>query len=212
MKAFRALDANINRSAEGLRVLEDMARFRFDNAGISADLRGIRHRIRDLFRQDQPLLLSSRRADRDVGKITSSASQSDVRGDDKDMALSNFKRVQEAFRSIEEHAKTSGSYETGKRVETLRFNVYSLEKKYMALFQKLFPKGVYGILGEKFSQGRTNVEVAQRMVDAGIDILQYREKVKDKACWKCSKSANRYERLRLMPRCPLSSMIMWPLP
>ncbi len=202
MKAFRALDANINRSAEGLRVLEDMARFRFDNAGISADLRGIRHRIRDLFRQDQPLLLSSRRADRDVGKITSSASQSDVRGDDKDMALSNFKRVQEAFRSIEEHAKTSGSYETGKRVETLRFNVYSLEKKYMALFQKLFPKGVYGILGEKFSQGRTNVEVAQRMVDAGIDILQYREKVKDKSLLEMLKECEQIRKITADAKVP----------
>lgn len=44
-----------------------------------------------------------------------------------------------------------------------------------------FPKGIYGILGEKFSLGRSNVEVAQAMVDAGIDILQYREKVKDKS-------------------------------
>ncbi len=44
-----------------------------------------------------------------------------------------------------------------------------------------FPKGIYGILGEKFSLGRTNVEVARQMVDAGVDILQYREKVKDKS-------------------------------
>ena len=39
-----------------------------------------------------------------------------------------------------------------------------------------FPQGVYGILGEKFSQGRSNVETARLMVDGGIDILQYREK------------------------------------
>ena len=48
-------------------------------------------------------------------------------------------------------------------------------------FPPVFPKGIYGILGETFSLGRTNVEVARRMVDAGIDILQYREKVKDKS-------------------------------
>lgn len=38
------------------------------------------------------------------------------------------------------------------------------------------PKGVYGILGEKFSRGRSNVETARLMVEGGIDILQYREK------------------------------------
>jgi len=43
------------------------------------------------------------------------------------------------------------------------------------------PHGIYGILGEKFSLGRSNVEVAKQMVTAGIDILQYREKVKDKS-------------------------------
>ncbi len=46
---------------------------------------------------------------------------------------------------------------------------------------KGLPHGIYGILGEKFSLGRTNIEVAQQMVDAGIDILQYREKLKYKS-------------------------------
>ncbi len=46
---------------------------------------------------------------------------------------------------------------------------------------KQLPCGIYGILGEKFSLGRTNVEVARQMVDAGIDILQYREKLKYKS-------------------------------
>lgn len=50
------------------------------------------------------------------------------------------------------------------------------------LCKKQLPKGIYGILGEKFSLGRSNVEVAAMMVDAGIDVLQYREKVQDKSC------------------------------
>ncbi|MCP4717827.1 MAG: thiamine phosphate synthase [Desulfobacteraceae bacterium] len=44
-----------------------------------------------------------------------------------------------------------------------------------------FPQGVYGILGEKFSRGRSNVETAQLMVDGGIDLLQYREKSDQKS-------------------------------
>lgn len=39
-----------------------------------------------------------------------------------------------------------------------------------------FPKGIYGITAEKFSAGRSNVEVARQMIAGGIRIIQYREK------------------------------------
>lgn len=39
-----------------------------------------------------------------------------------------------------------------------------------------FPKGVYGITAEKFSQGRSNIEVVRQMIEGGISIIQYREK------------------------------------
>jgi thiamine-phosphate pyrophosphorylase len=181
MRQYRALDANLNRAAEGLRVLEDMARFRFDNGDLSKKLRNIRHKVRDLFKDRPSLLLAARRANDDVGAVTSAASSLDRRADEKAMALSNFKRVQEALRSIEEHLKASGEYTAGKQAETLRFDSYSLEKTYMQMFARPFPNGLYGILGEKFSLGRTNVEVAKTMVEGGIDILQYREKVTDKS-------------------------------
>jgi len=51
----------------------------------------------------------------------------------------------------------------------------------IAMVTQQLPHGIYGILGEKFSLGRSNVEVARQMVDAGIDVLQYREKQKDKS-------------------------------
>lgn len=55
------------------------------------------------------------------------------------------------------------------------------EKEFLSPFSRQLPHGIYGILGEKFSLGRTNVDVAKQMVDAGIDILQYREKLKYKS-------------------------------
>ena len=39
-----------------------------------------------------------------------------------------------------------------------------------------FPGGVYGITAEKFSAGRSNIEVVQQMIAGGIHIIQYREK------------------------------------
>ena len=40
----------------------------------------------------------------------------------------------------------------------------------------LFPRGIYGITAEKYSRGRSNVEVVQAMIAGGIKIIQYREK------------------------------------
>lgn len=181
MSETRILDANINRSAEGLRVLEDIARFRFDNQMLSAALRSLRHQVRALFKGTENQLLSSRNSSTDVGVMTSLESKTDDRMNLKDTVLSNFKRVQEAFRTLEEILKTTGQYSAGKKMEALRFDIYSLEPQFLNLFKPRFPAGIYGILGEKFSQGLTNVQVAQQMVDAGIDILQYREKAKDKS-------------------------------
>jgi thiamine-phosphate pyrophosphorylase len=95
--------------------------------------------------------------------------------------LSNFKRVQEAARSLEEVLKAQGEYLAGKQIEQLRFSVYELESRYLPLFNRILPTGIYGILGEKFSLGRSNIEVARQMVQAGVPIIQYREKLKDKS-------------------------------
>lgn len=40
----------------------------------------------------------------------------------------------------------------------------------------VFPRGIYGITAEKFSRGRTNLEVVRQMIEGGIGIIQYREK------------------------------------
>jgi len=38
--------------------------------------------------------------------------------------------------------------------------------------------GLYGLTAEKFSLGRSNVDVVTAMLDAGVRIIQYREKSK----------------------------------
>ncbi|HBT96798.1 MAG TPA: thiamine phosphate synthase [Desulfobulbaceae bacterium] len=42
------------------------------------------------------------------------------------------------------------------------------------------PEGIYGITGEKFSRGRSIIEVARAMTAGGCRIIQYREKRPDK--------------------------------
>ncbi len=40
----------------------------------------------------------------------------------------------------------------------------------------MLPSGLYGITAEKFSAGRTNIQVAEQMIKGGIKVIQYREK------------------------------------
>jgi thiamine-phosphate pyrophosphorylase len=181
MNESRLLDANINRAAEGLRVLEDIARFAFDRQELSAELRRLRHTVRGLFRGRESGLLAARNAANDVGKTTSGQSLSDQRSGLRDTAQANFKRAQEAARVLEEVLKAQGEYAAGKQLEQLRFQLYELESRFLPLFRRNLPAGIYGILGEKFSCGRSNADVARQMTDAGVRIIQYREKLKDKS-------------------------------
>jgi thiamine-phosphate pyrophosphorylase len=45
--------------------------------------------------------------------------------------------------------------------------------------EKLFETGLYCLTAEKFSLGRSNVDVVREMLEAGVKIVQYREKTKD---------------------------------
>jgi len=42
--------------------------------------------------------------------------------------------------------------------------------------KKKLPAGIYGITAEKFSLGRSNIQVAEEMIRGGIEVIQYREK------------------------------------
>ncbi len=181
MNKDRIADAAVNRAAEGLRVLEDTARFALDNTETAAVLRNLRHSTRAVFTDRRDTLICARDADGDVGRQISEKSRDDARQDLRETCLANFKRVQEAFRTIEEILKTSGHYRAGKQTETMRFTLYTTEKKMMSFFRKRLPPGLYGILGEKFSRGRTNLEVAWQMADAGVNVIQYREKLTNKS-------------------------------
>lgn len=42
--------------------------------------------------------------------------------------------------------------------------------------REVLPPGLYGITAEKFSNGRTNIQVVEQMIKSGLKIIQYREK------------------------------------
>lgn len=176
----RMLDANFNRACEGLRVCEDWARFSKNNSQLSKECKQLRHEIRSI--ADKSNCLFSRNSDSDVGLSTSQSLKCDNRLSTIELLKAGCKRTQEALRTIEETLKLTNMYDLSKQAELLRFKSYSIEKKLLSISSSraswLKSCGIYGITAEKFSLGRTNLEVAELMLKSGIKVIQYREKHK----------------------------------
>ena len=103
---WRIIDAAANRAGEGLRVIEDYARFALDDRFLTAQCKSLR---RDLAAALKVFPLSQRHAARetqaDVGANLSLASEQ-ARSGAKQVVVAGFQRVQQALRSLEEYAKT----------------------------------------------------------------------------------------------------------
>ena len=123
----RILDASANRAREGLRVVEDYARFILNDPGITRRLKEVRHRLAEALRGlDPELLIAARDTRGDVGThIMTVAEQS--RENPRAVLAANFRRTAEALRSLEEYAKLTNVWVAG-RFEVLRYDVYTLEK------------------------------------------------------------------------------------
>ncbi len=124
-RIWRLLDANANRAREGLRVVEDTARFVLERPDASSALRKMRHQLDQLVRGHYATLLKYRDVDADSGRANAStAHKTGVPA----LLASNFKRCEEALRVLEEYGRVV-SPKAVKGVQALRFNVYQWEKK-----------------------------------------------------------------------------------
>ncbi len=127
-QTLRIVDANLNRIGEGLRVLEDIARLLLDDAGLSQQLKDMRHGMVKVGGTLQRQLLQARNSAGDVG------ADLEVGGEDKQRDLpgtvmANARRVQEAMRVMEELAKLPGVNLDGEKFKQARFKLYTIEKE-----------------------------------------------------------------------------------
>ena len=126
---LRIIDVNLNRSREGLRVCEDIARFMLNDKTITRSFKSLRHGVSAL-RKGMDLeklsLLKSRSVRGDVGKKTTlrEANRKNI----KDVFRANTERVKESLRALEEVTKLFDR-KISKRFKRIRFRVYELEKK-----------------------------------------------------------------------------------
>ena len=95
---LRIIDANCNRIAEGLRFLEDISRFLLNDATLSRQLKMMRHKLVQSLSQFEPLLISERKADSDVGMGSTIRHQQDI----PSLVTANARRVEEGLRVVED--------------------------------------------------------------------------------------------------------------
>lgn len=183
---LRMIDANLNRCSEGLRVLEDVARFALNNAALSRELKALRHNLARDSKSLTPMLLSCRDSEHDVGRLdardgeltTGETSFSGL----PDLVRANARRVAESLRVIEELARlpdikpmlNSASFEQS------RFTLYSLERDLISRVSRKDKTnripGLYVILDRQSLAGRDELAVADQVIKGGARIIQLRDK------------------------------------
>lgn len=177
----RILDANLNRAMEGLRTLEDLARFQ-NQGSFQNRYKTLRHDLQRFTSDwDKFALLTSRNASDDVGRATKTESEGLRDEGAVDIAEAAAQRVQQSLRCLEEFAKfLYPSSSAG--IESLRYQVYDLNALFL-LSQKrdfafLVNAKLYVLADCQMSIADFQTRIAS-VSHAGVDIIQIRDKQLD---------------------------------
>jgi len=120
---FRVCDANLNRLKEGIRVIEDIMRYRDNNKELSSKLKSLRHKVKiDEYKE----MLKYRDTKNDVLRESIKSEQN--RDDVENIIIANFKRAQESSRVLEELFKLS-NINYSENFKYIRYELYNIEKK-----------------------------------------------------------------------------------
>ena len=174
---WRTLDASANRSAEAVRVLEDILRFCLNDAFLSQEAKAIRHELAVIFAQeDFQARIQLRDVLRDVG-ASSTASESPPRTELRHVFAANAARASQSIRSLEECSRVVMPRATT-GFEQLRYRIYTLEKAAMTIIksQKMFADiRLCVLLDVDQTQAEFKTLVGQ-LLDAGVRMIQLRDK------------------------------------
>ena len=134
---LRILDANLNRSREGLRVCEEVMRFTLADTSATRELKKTRHAIsRSIGRFPVSLegLVQCRDTGSDVGKKANRLESK--RPDGRALFIANIERAKESLRVLEETSKLLNP-KLGILYKKIRFRVYAIEKTAMPKLETL---------------------------------------------------------------------------
>ncbi len=172
------IDANTNRASEGLRVLEDIARFSLNSGSLSQRLKDLRHQLRSGINQlgvARTAFLESRDTPGDVGTSITTINESDRSQGRSDLASAAAKRAQEALRVIEESIKALG--QSGSPFESIRYALYDIERDLiLALSRPDAHWSVCVLLTQSLCLHHAPERVIEDSARAGAQCIQIREK------------------------------------
>lgn len=188
---LRIIDANLNRSSEGLRVLEDVSRFLLDDAELRRQLRTLRHELARETESVGAKLLSQRDSEHDSGRPYPSrqrelAAEKGGTAGLLDLVVANARRVEEALRVMEEVAKLPDMSPVldAAKFERVRFAVYALEQDLVSKVSRRQKTervaGLYVIVDRQFLAGRDELDIAGEIIEGGAGVIQLRDKRSEK--------------------------------
>lgn len=127
---YRVVDANINRLKEGIRVIEDIARYVDNDKDLASKLKSLRHQSNF---QELEKLLNSRDSENDV--LRSSTKSEMNRKSLEGIIVANYKRAQESSRVLEEMMKLY-NVELSENFKFIRYSLYTLEKSNLTNYEE----------------------------------------------------------------------------
>jgi thiamine-phosphate pyrophosphorylase len=131
IKHSRIIDANLNRLREGIRVVEDIFRYEFNECNITISLKELRHTSVSYL---QEICICKRDVINDCLKDISIDTEMNKININQ-IVLANLKRVQESSRVLEEMCKIYDHKESNK-FKLIRYKSYSIEENINKFFTK----------------------------------------------------------------------------
>lgn len=172
------IDANLNRCREGLRVMEDAARFVLNDARLSERLKHARHALRsgiEALNLPADALLNARDTQGDVGTDITTQSEQQRTNGVRDMVSAASKRSSEALRVIEESVKTFGA--SGSAFESIRYALYDLERDLMQSLRPGCPQwSLCVLITESLCTHHRPEQIIEMAHAGGAACVQLREK------------------------------------
>ena len=176
---LRIIDANLNRIGEGLRVLEEGARFILNDAVLSESLKTMRHQLSVRDAGTRLRYLNARDSQNDVGadiKVNFQSNKKELGG----TITANARRVEESLRVMEEMSNVKGIELDSQAYQDARFKLYTIEKELIARITRRDKAariyGLYTVIDSDCLKGRNIIEVASQVLAGGVKLIQMRDK------------------------------------
>lgn len=148
----RLIDANLNRLREGIRVVEDIARYILNDLALASTLKALRHKARIGDSNFLESLLQHRDIKNDILKISTPSEK--TRESIREIAIANFKRSEESARVLEEIFKLDSLNLQDLAIDScecikynkiceifkaIRYELYDIEIAYLKILDEKIP-------------------------------------------------------------------------